>query len=119
MNGVRTRLERDLTRVVEQLRRVGSGESPEAATGTTVFDEVDLVQIAQRREVGFITRERLVERAQRLHAALDRLADGTYGVCAGCGDTIHAGRLEAVPEADACVPCQEQRERTTARRRVA
>ena len=123
MNGVRTRLERDLTLVVEQLRRFdGSSvqaDSPETAAGTTVFDEVDLVQVAQRREIGFLTRERLIERVQRLSAALDRVDDGTYGVCAECGDTIHPGRLKVVPEADACVPCQEQRERSTLSRRRA
>lgn len=123
MDGVRTRLERDLTRVVEQLRQFDEtsvrAESPEAAAGTTVFDEVDLVQVAQRREIGFLTRERLVQRLQRLSAALARVDDGTYGVCAECGDTIHPGRLKAVPDADACVPCQEQRERAVVRSRVA
>jgi DnaK suppressor protein len=37
--------------------------------------------------------------------ALERLDEGTYGRCAGCGTAIPAERLEAVPWAALCVPC--------------
>jgi DnaK suppressor protein len=39
-------------------------------------------------------------------AALQRIADGTYGVCEVCGGPIPAERLEALPHARLCVPCQ-------------
>lgn len=81
-----------------------------------VFDEIDLVQAHQRRDLGLLTRERLVERAGRLTAALERLDDGTYGACTECGRAIHAARLAALPEADRCVPCQERHERATVMR---
>jgi RNA polymerase-binding transcription factor DksA len=45
-----------------------------------------------------------------LDAALARLRDGTYGRCTGCGGTIPAERLEAVPAAACCVGCQSSRE---------
>jgi RNA polymerase-binding transcription factor DksA len=38
-------------------------------------------------------------------AAIRRLDDGTYGVCTGCGERIHADRLDAVPDAAACRDC--------------
>jgi DnaK suppressor protein len=38
--------------------------------------------------------------------ALQRMADGTYGVCERCGDTIPIERLEILPHARFCVPCQ-------------
>jgi len=37
--------------------------------------------------------------------ALDRIADGTYGTCVGCGEAIAPGRLEARPEAALCIAC--------------
>jgi DnaK suppressor protein len=37
--------------------------------------------------------------------ALDRLAAGTYGACAGCSSPIPFGRLLVMPEATACVTC--------------
>ena len=40
-----------------------------------------------------------------LGEASERLATGTYGVCARCGCSIAAERLEAEPAADTCVDC--------------
>jgi len=39
--------------------------------------------------------------------ALDRLANGDYGVCMNCEEPIPAKRLKALPWARYCVPCQE------------
>ncbi len=40
-----------------------------------------------------------------IDAALARVEDGSYGVCAKCGDDISAERLEAVPTAAFCRNC--------------
>lgn len=37
--------------------------------------------------------------------ALDAMADGTYGRCAGCGQAIPFERLEALPLTQSCVAC--------------
>jgi RNA polymerase-binding transcription factor DksA len=42
---------------------------------------------------------------ERVRAALDRIEAGTYGSCEACGQPIAAQRLEALPEADLCMPC--------------
>ncbi len=42
--------------------------------------------------------------------ALERIEDGTYGVCGICGTDIPEGRLEARPEASLCVGCAERNE---------
>lgn len=39
--------------------------------------------------------------------ALGRVADGTYGICVGCGKPIPDARLEVRPFAERCVPCAE------------
>jgi DnaK suppressor protein len=41
-----------------------------------------------------------------IDAALARVQQGTYGVCAGCGDEINSRRLEAVPWSQYCLRCQ-------------
>jgi DnaK suppressor protein len=41
-----------------------------------------------------------------IDAALDRIADGTYGRCAVCGTDIPIERLEIRPSAAGCVACQ-------------
>lgn len=42
-------------------------------------------------------------------AALRDMAEGRYGVCDGCGESIPTERLEVRPEARFCVPCQARR----------
>jgi RNA polymerase-binding transcription factor DksA len=38
--------------------------------------------------------------------ALERMANGTYGVCVGCQTTIPLHRLHAAPQTRHCGPCQ-------------
>lgn len=40
-----------------------------------------------------------------IDAALARIADGTYGVCARCGADIPAARLQALPATAVCTAC--------------
>jgi DnaK suppressor protein len=46
-----------------------------------------------------------------VYAALHRIDDGTYGICADCGSGVPEGRLEAKPQAARCVACQGKRDR--------
>jgi RNA polymerase-binding transcription factor DksA len=41
----------------------------------------------------------------RIRAALARIANGTYGVCARCGSAISPERLKAIPSTVTCVAC--------------
>ena len=43
--------------------------------------------------------------------SLKQLAEGTYGLCEGCGEEISANRLQALPWARYCLTCQELRSR--------
>ena len=47
---------------------------------------------------------------QNLHA-LERLEDGTYGVCEDCGKPIGKLRLQAYPRATLCMTCKSKQER--------
>ena len=41
----------------------------------------------------------------RLERALEKLEEGSYGTCDGCGAAIPAGRLRSVPESALCLDC--------------
>ena len=41
--------------------------------------------------------------------ALERIEDGTYGVCANCDSAIPVARLEALPHTKLCVTCSAAR----------
>jgi DnaK suppressor protein len=49
----------------------------------------------------------------QVDAALTRLEQGSYGRCQDCGGKIPLARLDAVPYALCCVPCEEKRERAS------
>jgi DnaK suppressor protein len=44
-------------------------------------------------------------------AALRRIDEGSYGCCVNCGEQIPLPRLEALPAARYCVPCQQAHQR--------
>ncbi|WP_405096517.1 TraR/DksA family transcriptional regulator [Micromonospora sp. NBC_01412] len=44
----------------------------------------------------------------RIADALRRIEDGRYGACERCGAQIPPERLEVVPHARFCVPCQQK-----------
>jgi DnaK suppressor protein len=48
----------------------------------------------------------LLQTIDEVDAALDRIAEGTYGVCVHCGVDIPLERLEFRPFAAGCVACQ-------------
>jgi len=50
----------------------------------------------------------------RIDHALQRIDEGTYGLCEDCGGPIPRARLRALPFAALCVPCQQREEREDA-----
>lgn len=50
------------------------------------------------------------QRVQEINTALLALEAGTYGLCEECDGAIPLPRLEALPFATTCVPCQEKKE---------
>jgi RNA polymerase-binding transcription factor len=44
---------------------------------------------------------------QLIDAALARIKNGDYGICAKCGEEIPEKRLEALPYVTTCVKCAE------------
>jgi len=116
METIRERLEEDLRTAVGRLRQMGGAVAVEDVPGaigdnSPFADEVDEIQANERREIGFATRELLVGRVNRLSAALDRLNDGEYGTCVECEEPISPARLQALPEVQTCVRCQDRLER--------
>ena len=50
-----------------------------------------------------------------VRAALERLADGSYGECTDCGQSVGVPRLLAQPSAARCIACQSKAETQTRR----
>ncbi|MER5980592.1 TraR/DksA C4-type zinc finger protein [Streptomyces sp. NPDC001857] len=88
----RQRLEHERGTRLAQLQAVdeASGGAPQA----------DDLQVMQRGAI---------ERAlKEIEAAFARLEESSYGICQGCGRSIPVERLEILPYARCCVPCQQR-----------
>ncbi len=47
----------------------------------------------------------------RIDEALQKIKDGTYGICENCDVNIGMERLKAVPYAKLCIKCKEEEEK--------
>ncbi len=54
---------------------------------------------------------RLITELREVEAALERIAEGSYGLCDECGAEIPYARLQAYPTAIRCVADQERHEK--------
>ena len=83
----------------------------EALAIETSADELDRIQQAQERDyaMGAIDRDSL--RLREIRAALERIVDGSFGICLNCEEEIAAKRLAALPWTALCIVCQEAAER--------
>jgi DnaK suppressor protein len=76
-----------------------------------LMDEADLASsdIEQGMKMRMANRENF--KVKRLHRALDKIKEGTYGECEGCGADIGFARLSARTIAELCIACKEEEER--------
>ena len=73
-------------------------------------DAFDLVQSIAERELAITQLDQLSHATVEIKAALQRIDQGTYGVCEECEVPIAPRRLDAVPFARLCVACQQRLE---------
>jgi len=76
----------------------------------SAVDELDLSFLNQNKEIDCTLITTYNEKLKNIENAIDRLAEGNYGACQKCGDPIPEKRLEALPFAIYCVPCQKKKE---------
>ena len=65
---------------------------------------------AMEREMGFFLAGREDKYIRRLEEALERIRNGTFGICRTCSKPISRARLEAVPNATECIECKSKRD---------
>jgi DnaK suppressor protein len=70
-------------------------------------DAIDEVTRAAERELAIRNLDRESNLLRNVRAALRRIDDGSFGVCAHCEEDISPKRLAAVPWAPFCIRCQE------------
>jgi DnaK suppressor protein len=100
-----TRLDGELVEL-EKARESARREKDEyAGYGNHVGEAASETSQAER-DLALI--DSLEQRREHVKAALQRLDDGTYGMCVTCGQPIPTERLEALPFAEQCVSCKSK-----------
>ena len=77
------------------------------ASGDVVDVALDSVQDEISSQLAEVESRELAH----IEYALERVRDGQYGICEGCGTSIPLARLNALPYATYCIRCQREAER--------
>jgi DnaK suppressor protein len=73
-------------------------------------DVGDLSTFDLERDVDYELLTMHTEALKDIDEALERLDEGTYGICEECGEEIGEKRLQAIPFALYCLECQQENE---------
>jgi DnaK suppressor protein len=92
-------LERELAGIIESSGSAGTDDEHDPEGATIAFERQHLAALLSQ------ARQHLAQ----LDAAALRLAEGSYGICANCGQQIGAARLAARPVTTTCMSCASQR----------
>ncbi|HYU20368.1 MAG TPA: TraR/DksA family transcriptional regulator [Chloroflexota bacterium] len=89
-----------------------AGDQREAADELSMVDQhiADVADITVQREVDYTIKGIVEEEAERVQEAIQRRAQGLYGICEDCDQPISRARLKARPQATLCINCQRKRE---------
>jgi DnaK suppressor protein len=123
---MKRRRARELTKMLEDRRRQLVGDvqgkirvGPRDYTKEhDVLDEGESSEVDIQKEIEFALIQMKAETLKKIDAALRRIAEGTYGECYECGETIPGARLRALPFAVRCRDCEEAREAAELRERM-
>jgi DnaK suppressor protein len=74
-------------------------------------DEVDQASTEYDQSFEYRMRDREKFLLRKIEKALQRIEDGEYDLCEGCGNPIGKKRLAARPETTYCIVCKEEQER--------
>ena len=101
-----------LTMRQKLLAEISEKPIPETLIATTdIGDLIDQAGDERDREMSLLLTGRDKEKLQSINEALEKIREGSYGVCEECGDKIGPGRLKVMPLAKYCVSCQSKLEK--------
>ncbi|HEX2155197.1 MAG TPA: TraR/DksA C4-type zinc finger protein [Acidimicrobiia bacterium] len=109
IDAIRKHLEEQRDRLVDQLDELGATRSGDLRSDLDYgesFADAGAATAERTERLGLV--DTLKGQLDEVEKALDKIEDGTYGICSRCGEPIPAARLEARPESTLCVACKSQ-----------
>lgn len=112
-------LEAERDRLTDEIRAIEEHlpEVEQISVDASGYDEnlADVASDTFEREKGIAIENSVQDLLQQVEEALDRIEEGTYGVCQMCGQPIHPDRLHALPYARLCIHCKAREEQAIPR----
>ncbi|HYZ11518.1 MAG TPA: TraR/DksA C4-type zinc finger protein [Actinomycetota bacterium] len=106
--------ERDeLRRQAEEIEESSFRNPQSELTGEVSFDEeyADAGTATFERERDLSLTNNIKDLSEKIERALERLEQGTYGLCERCGRPIEKARIKALPYATLCIKDKKAEER--------
>ena len=115
LNKFKKSIEHKISLIANEVETIkeGLGSSSNKQGGLTP-DSIYSVHMADagtdshEQEKNFMLMNRGSDYLKNLEIALERIDDGSFGVCVICGELIPAERMMEVPNATKCVNCKEK-----------
>jgi len=100
---LRALLDQERADLHKQLEELGFADGGSGLTYDSNF--ADSSQVTAERGEAEALASTLKETLAEVEHAIEKLDEGTYGVCEDCGKEIPATRLDAMPSSRYCIDC--------------
>ena len=96
----------------KMISEISGSRIPESLIASSeIGDLVDQAGDERDRELSLLLTHRDKEKLFAIDEAMEKLKEGSYGICEECGEKIGQGRLKVMPLAKYCVNCQSKIEK--------
>lgn len=100
-----------LTDMLSEALQNGDSTIEELTDSNEVFaDPADRATAETDRAFTLRIRDRERRLIKKIRSALQRIEDGSYGICDDCGEEISVPRLNARPVTKLCINCKSKQE---------
>jgi len=104
--------EKKMKQTDEDLRMEIHQQQEEEANNSSEGDDIgDVAYKCFQKDLSFFQMERELKKRSAIGKALEKIGEGTYGLCDGCGSSISDRRLKTQPWANLCISCANEQER--------
>jgi len=90
-----------LKNIKEAQSEIGELKNSEAS------DEADFASISSDSAIEAVISKKQQKELEEIEYAINKIEDGTYGICEMCEDEIGVERLKVKPQAKYCIVCRE------------
>jgi len=100
-----------LQKMLEEAQQKGDLTLEDLTDSNEIFaDPTDRASAESDRAFTLRIRDRERRLIRKIQAAIQRIEDGTFGICEECGEEISIPRLKARPVTRLCINCKSRQE---------